>query len=195
LVVDEPYLYQIAYVSPVKTDLTDIPAVRFFESFFVGSPDPEGFFMSKDGHFAVTFPVGMGKIQQNIETVPTESGDIDMHIAMATGENNIAMVVWAEYPERSFEPDRVASVLDLARDAAMKNMNAKPVSTKETTVSNYPAESIQFKGTDPNGRDVFGRVDLVLARPYFYQILYGSDKKDVEQVGIRRLFDSFLVLQ
>jgi hypothetical protein len=152
----------------------------------------DGGYSSSEGMFSVTFPSNMDDPQEQTQQVPTEIGKIDMTMVMTTNANSVAMVAYAQYPDQAFDPGKTKDVLDGAQNGALTNMNGTADSQEDITVEGHPGRSIYFTGSAPNNQAAYGRVDMILAKPFFYQVLYASDNKaDLEEIPVKTFFSSF----
>ncbi len=154
-----------------------------------------GFYRSDDGHFRITFPDSSGSPTENSETVDTEIGPVEMHTAMTATESTVSMIAYSMFPEAAFEDGSGASILDRARDGALANLHATIDREDTIEVNGHVGKAIHFTGTGPNGRPIHGRIDMLMVRPYFYQIMYASEnQEDIDAEPMQRFFDSFGLL-
>lgn len=194
LVASEPYVYQVLYATTASASGGRGASDAYFKSFIVSESrgEPLGVFRSPDGLFAVVFPERMEQPEQSSEEVETDAGAMTMHTAIATGEADVAMISWTEFPPDAFESGAASAVINGALEGALAQLDAEVLREEERSVGGHPARSVHFSGRGPQGDGIHGRIDMVLARPFFYQLLYASERDgDVEDEAVRFFFDSF----
>ncbi len=149
-------------------------------------------YKSPKGTYSVEFPRGMSDIDEQTQTVPTDIGRIDMHMAMGRSEKAVALVAYAQYPDEAFQPEVAKSVLDKAQEGALKNMSGTATAQEDITLDGHPGRTVWFMGKTPTNQSAYGRVDMYLVHPYFYQILYAADDSThLDSADMQRFFTSF----
>lgn len=140
-------------------------------------------FNSVSGRFSVLMP----EIPEDkAETKQSDHGPYTTHLFIVRDEKNVYLIGWVDY-DPSFNFNRQAE-LEANRDNFVKGINATLVSTRATTIDNYPV--IEFSA-DTADRTFKSRVFMVGRRPY--QIVIGSPKDDPDAVATNRFFNSFKV--
>lgn len=149
---------------------------------------------SQEGRFSVEFPAGFTDPAENVVEVEIPGGTLPMTMYTASkGATSAYLVAFLDYPEESFEQG-IESMLDGAREGALKNMNATLESQKSITLNGHPGRSITFAGFSGEQR-VYGRIDYFIAKPRLYQVLYlTSSKTKVNAPEITACFESFTII-
>ena len=146
---------------------------------------------SDEGHFRVVLPSGFSNPVASTLPISTARGTLDMQVyTSAKGTNAVFLIGYIDYPDQAFEQS-TTTMLDGARDGALRNLNAKLSSQKDVKLMGYPGRTITFAGTS-EGQKLYGRVDYYIVKPRLFQVLYlSSKKKDVADKNIKDAFASF----
>lgn len=138
------------------------------------SADP---FTSADGRFTVTFPNGETDPSEQVVPVPTEIGQIDMHMFLVDADTEAYMAAWADYPSEIVAAGDPQTMLDMGRDGAIANVNGELLRENDYKLQGFPAKEFYAKGVQ-GGQDVFMRANIIMANDRLYQVLYLSFEED-----------------
>jgi hypothetical protein len=149
------------------------------------APDRAGWvrFTSDEGHFSVLMPEAP---TDKSETVQSEHGPYTTHLFIVRDTQSVYLIGWVDY-DPSFNFNR-QSELEANRDNFVKGINAKLLSTRQTTIDGYSALEFTAETED---RMFKSRVYMVGRRPY--QIVIGSPKGFDDTSYVSRFFNSFKV--
>lgn len=196
--IARPRLYQVLYLSKNKKSVAAKDIKGTFGSFklldgamFSGARGKE--LESDKGRFTVTIPAGYSYPEETTMPLNTAVGNLDMQVFTATkGNNAVFMVAYVDYPDEAFAKG-TGTMLDGARDGAMRNLSGKVEREVHVAMDDHPGRSVTFTGKS-QGMKLYGRVDYYLANKRLYQVLYLSNtKSDVQETNIQRCFASFAV--
>ncbi len=147
-------------------------------------------FSSSAGGFSVSIP---GTFQESTQSVSTQLGAIDLHIFMLGQANSAYMLSYADYPENFVKQSDVNTMLDGARDGALKNVNATLGGTKAISLDGSPGREFTASVPDsksvPGGGSVQARIYLVKSR--LYQLLVLTAKGNETEVDADKFLASF----
>jgi hypothetical protein len=146
---------------------------------------------SDQGEFSVKIPEGFSNPEESTMPLETAAGKLNMKVFTSSkGEGAVFMTAYIDYPDSAFRNGE-ETMLDGAREGALKNLNGQVVRQESKTLDGNPGRSVTFTGKS-GATDVFGRVDYYLVKPRLYQVLFLSQTKEmVDDPGISASFDSF----
>lgn len=147
--------------------------------------------VSAEGKFRIAMPEGFSNPTEGTLPLVTGTDTTFMKAYTAVRDTSTAFIIsFTEMTQGSVAVDH-GPVFDMARDAALRNINGTLERQESRTLNGHPGRSIFFTG-DLQGQPLAGRADLYLAMPRLYQIYYISTQK--ESVGseqVKQAFDSF----
>lgn len=152
---------------------------------------------SKEGHFSAQLPPGFVSIDQDIQPIQTEMGEIETINYTSFTETSACMVGASEYPEALlvFIKGKEKEVLDGAQEGALKNVNGVVVSSNDLTINNLPARVVEFTA-EADGQPLFGKAQFILADSRLYHILYiSSDHAELNAPEVLNFFQSFKLIE
>lgn len=130
-----------------------------------------GEFTSNEGRFSVTFPNGEAAPQEQVVPVPTEIGNIDMHMFLVDAGTEAYMAAYADYPAELVAGGDPQTMLDMGRDGAISNVNGELLKENDFKLQGYPAKEFYARG-EQGGQEVFMRANIIMADERLYQVLY-----------------------
>lgn len=139
-------------------------------------------FVSEEGGFSVSMP---GEPNEETQTVPTEAGDIEVHMFSVESGGTAYLVGYSDYPPDLVEMVDSEVLLDSARDGAVDDGTL--VSEESITLDDYPGRSLTVDTSDEDIM-VFARIFLVGNRLYQVVVSTGEDALTEDMSGF---FDSF----
>jgi len=128
-------------------------------------------FTSSEGRFSVTFPNGEAAPQEQVVPVPTEIGNIDMHMFLVDAGTEAYMAAYADYPAELVAGGDPQTMLDMGRDGAISNVNGELLKENDFKLQGYPAKEFYARG-EQGGQDVYMRANIIMADERLYQVLY-----------------------
>ena len=134
------------------------------------APDSQEF-ISTEGRFSITFPKGDSAVQEKVAPVPTEIGNIDMHVFMVGAGAAAYMAAYADYPAELVAGGDLPHTLDRGRDAVVTNINGELLKENDFTFQGFPAKEFYVRGQQ-EGQDLYIRAWITMANERFYQVLY-----------------------
>ena len=152
-------------------------------------------FTSETGGFAVKLP---STPVEEVQTIPSEAGDLNLYIYMVEEENAAMGVMFNELPEiitSSADDELIQSMLDGGRDGAVGNMGGNLVSEEEISIDGHPGRHIVFNIPDavfPGGGEGVARIYYVDGNLYQVMLLGVKDAYPPEMVEM--FLDSFQLL-
>lgn len=151
-------------------------------------------FESEEGGFAIQLPV---MPEEQVQTVNSVVGDMDMHIFMVEDDGAAAYgVLYNVFPIEMDQEDEALSVMfDNSRDSAIANVGGELVSEKDISIDGYAGRHIVF--SVPNsavsgGGD--GYLRLFWIDGYFYQVIALGPTGAMPVDTVNAFLDSFRLL-
>jgi hypothetical protein len=157
----------------------------------VGAQDKkEPPFQSKDGKFTVTLPA---KPTEQTTKVPTDVGQLDMHMFIVDQKDRAYLVTYIDYPKGSVG-DKADKVLDGVVDGNVKGTKGKLTSQDKITLTvgkkDYPGRAVTI--AMPDNKNVYrGRAFLVGDR--LYQVVALGPDEFVKGDAVKGYLDSFKI--
>ncbi|HTY08301.1 MAG TPA: hypothetical protein VMF29_03975 [Candidatus Edwardsbacteria bacterium] len=137
-----------------------------------------------DGTWAILLP---GTPKRSVTPVQTAIGPIDMIQYSSGGGNSYTALAYADYP--SFIANAPAlSLLEGARDGALKNTNAKLVEDKERHLGEFLGKEIK---ADLPVAGYGMRAFIFLVKRRLYQIIIVGTKDEISSARADSIFFSF----
>ena len=127
-------------------------------------------FVSTEGRFSVTFPNGESAPSEQVVPVPTDIGNIDMHMYLVDAQTEAYMAAYADYPAELVSGGDPQLMLDMGRDGAIRNVNGELLKENDFTLQGFPAKEFYARGQQ-EGQDVYMRANIVMANERLYQVL------------------------
>jgi hypothetical protein len=146
-------------------------------------------FESKTGKCAVMMP---GTPTENKQTFPTDAGPVEATLYMleSDGGDVAYLMGFNDFPADLVAQSDPNTMLDGARDGAVKNVGGKLLEEKKITINGYPGREIKVSAQGENGENiVYARVYLVKNR--LYQALVVFPKKILRQADVTKFLTSF----
>lgn len=143
-------------------------------------------FVSEEGGFSVSMP---GTPTEETQSIPTEAGDIEIHMFSIESGSTAYLVGYSDYPPDVIEIVDSDMLLDSARDGAVGD--GALLSEKSITLGDYPGRELTVETSD-EGIMVYARVYLVGNRLYQVVVSTGDDALTEEMRGF---LDSFKLLE
>jgi len=137
--------------APIVTETTAPP-----------TPTPAKVFVSETGRFSAALPEDP---IEDVQTLPTSAGDLEVHFFTLEKENAIYMVVYSDYPAEVVAQSSPTVMLDGARDGAVSNVQGTLLNEEEITINDYPGRALKVRASDGQAT-VHSRVYLVDNRLY-----------------------------
>ena len=135
---------------------------------------------------------------EQVQTVPSEAGDINLYIYMVEDDNAALGVMYNELPEMitsAADDEMIQVMLDSGRDGAMANSGGVLVSEEAITIDGHPGRHIVFEMSE----DLFPGGGEGVARLYYvdgnlYQVILIGEKGAYSSEEIAMFLDSFQLL-
>ncbi|MDR3625024.1 MAG: PsbP-related protein [Chlamydiales bacterium] len=152
--------------------------------------------VSKEGHFSVKLPNGFTTIDNDVQPIQTEMGEIETINYTSFTDTSACMAGASEYPEALlvFIKGKEKEVLDGAQEGALKNVNGTVVSSKDSTVEKLPAREVEFTA-EADGQPLFGKALFILADSRLYHLLFiSSSHSELDSSEVTKFFNSFKII-
>jgi hypothetical protein len=150
-------------------------------------------FTSDEGGFTIQLP---STPEEQVQTVPSALGDVDMHIFMAETETAAYGVMYNTFPLEVAEGDEALNnMFDSSRDGAIGNVGGEFVSEEAIEISGHPGRHIVFTVPDaivPGGGEGYLRIYWVDG--IFYQVIALGTKGAFSEDTVTWFLDSFELL-
>ncbi|MBE2246414.1 MAG: hypothetical protein IAE67_04100 [Candidatus Competibacteraceae bacterium] len=145
-------------------------------------------FTTEEGNFKIAFP---GEPTISNEKVPTEVGDIDMHMYMyEKGYDEAYMVAFSDYPKELVDAGDKGEMLQGSKEGVVSNISAKLEDEKKIEIDGHPG--LFFKAKGPQFATVY-KLFMVNNRLYQVGILRASDYPS--DADTKSFLDSFELIR
>lgn len=131
---------------------------------------------SDDGIFKVTLPQGFAGATSNNMQYDSEVGKVETTQFSSQNGSSICLVNISKYPEEAFKNNSPKQLLDYSNSSLVSNMGGRITDKRDFYMSGCQARTTYFEVLD-DGTMAYSRIDIVLSDPFFYQVLYVTDKK------------------
>ena len=149
---------------------------------------------SSSGQFTVHLPPEFPTPEADTQRIETPAGDtISMYSYISEMPRGVCIFGSNEYSFTTFKNQDPDDMLENARDAAVKQWNAKLTTSNFFNDGKKRGISFYFI-TKMDEKDYFGRFDYVISKPRMYQVGFLShDKSEILKPEIQKYFGSLLV--
>jgi hypothetical protein len=151
-------------------------------------PVPWTEFKSKDGNFSVLLP---GTPTESVQTLTAQSEQIDVQFYTLTTGNTAYMVSYSDYPASIFQTTPIKSILDGARDGAVKNSQGRLINETDIVLGTYPGRELNVESSD--GTNVM-RAHLFVVKERLYQVIVITAKGRASSPDLKKFLDSFQLI-
>ena len=134
------------------------------------TPTPAKMFTSQAGGFSAAFPEDP---QEDVQTLPTDVGEIEVHFLSLERENAVYMIVYSDYPTDVVAQSDPESMLNGARDGAVSNVQGTLVSEEKITIDDHPGRGLKITSSDGEAT-IYSNVYLVNNRLYQIMVVIPS---------------------
>jgi hypothetical protein len=125
-------------------------------------------FSSESGGFVVSTP---NALEENVESVDTAVGAIDIHTFTATHDRTVYVVAYSDYPAEIISQSDPQQVLNGSRDGAVQNVGGTLVSETAIDLEGNPGKALVINTTSDAGNMATVNAHLYLVENRLYQIL------------------------
>lgn len=134
---------------------------------------------SEEGHFSISIPTGFSDVGVESQSVDTEVGPINTINYSASSENSTYIVGSSEYPKDILNAikGKEQEVFDGAQEGLLMHMRGKITSKNDITIDGHKARTVDFSASVDN-ETLYGKLQLILAEPRLFHLLYITNKKD-----------------
>ncbi len=146
-------------------------------------------FRSEAGGYSVEMP---GTPKEASQNQPTPVGDIAFNSATCEGSGYGFTAAYSDFPEAVVKNARVQSLLEGARDGAVRNVNGKLENSRSLEVEGFPAMELTFSIPD---KKLKAKQRIVLVHSRLYQVLAGQSDSSYDEAEIDRFLNSFKLLK
>jgi hypothetical protein len=140
-------------------------------------------FSPEGGGFTVEMPC---KPQQQSTAVETPAGPVNLMVYLCRTANRAYMVGYSDYSFPDMK-EKAESLLDGAREGALKKGNNRLVSELSISLDGHPGRELRMEA--PNGPRM--RVRMILVGNRLYQIGVVTPKVEMDAPEIGKFLDSF----
>lgn len=146
---------------------------------------------SPDGRFSLTLPPGFTEFEPQSFEKETPAGKIELTILQSENPRGSCVVASTNFPPTTFDERAPQKLLEDARDAALKNLNAALEKQENITVQGRQGLAV-YGSAEVQGKQLYVRFHFILDRPRAYQIGYLShDRSALDRPDVQAYFDSF----
>jgi hypothetical protein len=142
-------------------------------------------FKSADGNFSVLMP---GTPTADVQTVNTQSGQIEIHFYTLSTKNAVYSVSYSDYPASIFDTTPIKSILDGARDGAVKNTQGRLIDEADIALGAYPGRELNVESS--GGTNVM-QAHLYVVNHRLYQVIVVTGKGRASSPDLQKFLDSF----
>jgi hypothetical protein len=146
---------------------------------------------SEAGNFSVVSPF---VLQEQMESVDTAIGRIDMHLFVSGKGNTAYMAAYSDYPESYVQERDPDAILDGGRDGAVKNLSGRLVSETKITLDNSPGREIRIDTSEKHGSTAAVKARIFLIKNRLYQILVAAPDEELDKPAVNEFLKSFRLL-
>lgn len=140
-------------------------------------------FKPKDGRYSVRFP---GRPKETTKAVTTPLGDQTVHLASyATGDGNVFLVSYTDYPAEAVKPENRATLYDGIRTGVI-GKEGKVTADKEVTIDGEKGREVVVD----KGKQVT-RVRVVVKGTRLFQLMAVGTGEFVTGKDATKFFESF----
>ncbi len=145
-------------------------------------------FTTEEGNFRIAFP---GEPTISSEKVPTDVGDIEMHMYMyEKGIDEAYMVASSDYPKELVDAGDKDEMLQGSKEGVVSNINATIEDEKKVEIEGHPGLSFKAKG--PEFSTVY---KLFMINNRLYQIGILRAKDYPTDADTKSFIDSFELIR
>lgn len=147
-------------------------------------------FVSKEGGFRATPPVGFDKFDFEKVTQPADTGDLILNQYSSNLDRGTCMMVYYDLSESVFQTKSIQQMLEDGRDGAVKKTGGTLQRSEPVTIDGNPGLSVYL--SVKNGESmIYARMDLVVVKPRIYNFLYISvDQAELSKTDVKDFFRS-----
>lgn len=153
----------------------------------------ENSFSSKPGRFSISLPSGFSKPKLETSDIGDKGDKVKLYMHTSLGENGVCLIGYNDLDIKDINDELRNTLLDGAKDGALKNMNATVGSEKNISLDGNPGRSMEFTA-DNEGQAMHGRFDYYLVGNRLYQVGFiGITEGALEDTDVLNYFASFKV--
>jgi hypothetical protein len=151
-------------------------------------------FSSKPGRFSISLPSGFSKPKLETSDIGDKGDKVKLYMHTSLGGNGVCLIGYNDLDVKDMNDEMRNTLLDGAKDGALKNMNATVGSEKNISLGGSPGRSMEFTA-DNEGQTMHGRFDYYLVGNRLYQVGFiGITESALEDTDVLNYFASFKVL-
>jgi hypothetical protein len=180
-----PRMYQIMIAGP-QGQVDGAVATEFLNSFKL-VPETWTLHDSPAGRYSILFPTAP---KLSTLPLPTEEGNIDMHLAGAGSSDIYFGVMHNDFPEKVVAQGDTETMLDGARDNMIATHNGTLLKEVRITLDGHPGRELSIEAV-AEGTEATIRSRMFHARPRMYQLIVVGKKGKVNEAEVTKFFDSF----
>lgn len=148
-------------------------------------------FVSDEGRFNVTPPVGFERLKYEKHTHQTESGDLEMHQYSFTLDRGTSLISYYDLPDRVFQTKSSDLIFSDSVAALLRGGETTISNQKNIMVDGYPAISFDLRMVGVNG-SLYTHAVMAIAKPRAYSYLFMSaDQTQLAKLDVLNFFRSF----
>lgn len=148
-------------------------------------------FKSEAGGFSLLMP---GEPTEEVQTQPTEVGDIDIHMFTYETQDTAYMGGYNLLPQAIVDLSEPNAMLDSACNGQVSSTGGVEVSRQEIALGAYPGRDLEIRIEDASGvKTLHTRIYLVENK--LYQILVVGDENQSGAEDTLKFLDSFKLLE
>jgi len=142
-------------------------------------------YSSTEGQFSVLLPAAP---TTDVKPVATQSGQVEMHFYSLTTGNTDYLISYADYPISLFQNTPIKSILDGARDGAVKNSQGRLITESDISLDSYPGREINVESSDSAN---LMRAHLYVVNQRLYQVIVITPRASAGSADVTKFLDSF----
>jgi hypothetical protein len=144
-------------------------------------------FSSAEGRFSAKFPSAP---ESQVLPTPTAVGNVEQKMFSVTSGMGFYAASFADYPETAMKDAVPATVLDGARDGAVKNVQGKLVKEDQIAIDGHPGRYLKIEAT-PQGQAIDVEARIFLVKNRLYQMIVVRPRGSGGDADVSRFLGSF----
>lgn len=152
--------------------------------------------VSEEGHFSVTIPGGFSEVDMESQAVDTEVGQIRTVNYSASSDHSTYIVGSSDYPKDIIAAikGKEQEIFEGAQEGLLMHMKGSVVSKKDLMIDGHKARTVEFTAHVEN-ESLYGKLQLILAEPRLYHMLYITNQKDeLNADKVKEFFTSLKII-
>ena len=147
---------------------------------------------SEGGGFEIMTPITLKEETQN---APSPIGNITVHMYSGERDNSAYVVGYSDYPEALIKMSPADTLLDGARDGAIKSFHGKITEEKKITLDGNPGREFNVDARLKEKIDANMKARIYLVKNRLYQVLVVGEKGKLSTADMDSFVESFKLVK